>query len=158
MMEPSFEKLLVLLAEARVRFILVGGLAVTFQGYVRFTEDVDMLIDSSADNVALLLATLANYGEAFARELTVDDFTDEEGAIRIVEEIEQCQLDLFTRMSGRGYDEVAVDADPFFLGSHEIQVASKAALIGWKEKSVREKDRLDALALRELLSNSNAFD
>ncbi len=36
MMEPSFEKLLVLLAEARVRFILVGGLAVTFLGYVRF--------------------------------------------------------------------------------------------------------------------------
>ncbi len=29
MMEPSFAKLLVLLAEAKVQFILVGGLAVT---------------------------------------------------------------------------------------------------------------------------------
>jgi len=152
MMEPSFEKLLVLLAEARVRFILVGGLAVTLQGYVRFTEDVDMLIDSCPDNVSLLLATLADYGEGFARELSVDDFTDEEGAIRIVEEIEQCQLDIFTRMSGRVYDEIVRDADTFILDGHEIRFASKAALIGWKEKSVREKDRLDALALRELLS------
>ena len=117
-----------------------------------------MLIDSSPDNVALLLAALANYGEGFARELSVDDFTDEEGAIRIVEEIEQCQLDLFTRMSGRVYGDVVTDADPFFLGGHEIRVASKAALIGWKEKSVREKDRLDALALRELLSNPKAFE
>lgn len=46
MMEPSFEKLLVLLADAKVDFLLVGGLAVTLQGYVRFTEDVDILIDS----------------------------------------------------------------------------------------------------------------
>lgn len=41
MMEPSFAKLLGVLAEARVKFVLVGGLAVTLQGYVRFTEDVD---------------------------------------------------------------------------------------------------------------------
>lgn len=43
MMEPSFEKLLVLLAERGVRFILVGGVAVTLQGYVRLTEDVPLL-------------------------------------------------------------------------------------------------------------------
>ena len=33
MMEPSFEKLLVKLAEAKVRFVVVGGIAVTLQGY-----------------------------------------------------------------------------------------------------------------------------
>lgn len=43
-MEPSFEKLLVLLAEATVDFIGVGGIAVSIQGYVRLTEDVDLLI------------------------------------------------------------------------------------------------------------------
>ena len=32
MMEPSFEKLLVRLAEADIRFIVVGGLAVTLNG------------------------------------------------------------------------------------------------------------------------------
>lgn len=31
MMEPSFEKLLVLLAEASVDFIVVGGIAVSIQ-------------------------------------------------------------------------------------------------------------------------------
>jgi hypothetical protein len=40
MMEPSFEKLLELLAEAGVAFIVVGGIAVSIQGYVRLTEDV----------------------------------------------------------------------------------------------------------------------
>jgi hypothetical protein len=158
MMEPSFAKLLGVLAEAHVKFVLVDGLAVTLQGYVRFTEDVDLLIDASPDNVKLLLETLADYGEGYARELSVDDFTDEEGAIRIVEEVEQCQLDVFTRMSGRNYDDVVRDADVLPLGSHEIRYASKASLIAWKEKSVREKDRLDAMALRELLVDPKAFD
>ena len=158
MMEPSFAKLLGLLADANVKFVLVGGLAVTLQGYVRFTEDVDMLIDSSRDNVRRLLAALKHYGEGFARELSIDDFTDEEGAIRIVEEVEQCQLDLFTRMSGRTYDDVIQDADEFVLDGREIRFASKKSLISWKEHSVREKDRLDALALRELLANPHAFD
>jgi len=45
MMEPSFEKFLVKLLSDEARFIVVGGLAVTLNGYVRLTEDVDILID-----------------------------------------------------------------------------------------------------------------
>ena len=158
MMEPSFEKLLVLLADARIEFVLVGGLAVTLQGYVRFTEDVDILIESSLGNVTKLLEVLGNFGEGFANELSPDDFTEEEGAIRIVEEVEQCQIDVFTVMSGRKFADVAEDADVFDLRGREIRYASKKALIGWKEKSVREKDKLDALALRRLVLDPEAFD
>jgi hypothetical protein len=41
MMEPTFAKLLALLAESKIRFIVVGGIAVSMQGYVRLTDDVD---------------------------------------------------------------------------------------------------------------------
>ena len=94
-MEASFEKLLVLLAKGGVRFILVGGVAVAIQGYVRLTEDVDLLIDDAAENLDLMLKILTGYGQGFARELSAVDFTDEEGAIRIVEETEQMQIDIF---------------------------------------------------------------
>jgi hypothetical protein len=157
-MEPSFEKLLALLAESKVDFILVGGVAVTIQGYVRFTEDVDILIQDSAENKERLLLGLANYGEGFAKELTVDDFTDEEGAIRIIEEVEQCQIDIFTKMNARKYDDVAIDADIFHVAGYEIKLASKASLIGWKSNSTREKDRIDAMALSRLQDNPKAFD
>lgn len=157
-MEPSFEKLLVVLADANVDFVLVGGLAVTLQGYVRFTEDVDILIGSNPENVTRLLEALAGYGEGFARELALEDFTEDEGAIRIVEEAEQCQIDVFTVMSGRKFTDVMEDADLFSVHGREICYASKKSLIGWKEKSVREKDRLDAMALRQLAENPSAFD
>lgn len=157
-MEPSFEKLLVLLTEAKIKFIVVGGAAVTFQGYVRLTEDIDILIANTSENVASLLAILEGYGEGYARELTLADFTDQEGAIRIVEETEQMQIDIFTRMTGRTYADVLSDADTFAIQNHQISVASKRSLIGWKINSHREKDRLDAQALQELHENPRAFD
>jgi hypothetical protein len=69
---------------------------VTLQGYVRLTEDVDILVESSSRNIMALLATLGSYGEGYAKELSLADFDDSEGAIRIVEEAEQCQIDIFT--------------------------------------------------------------
>lgn len=157
-MEPSFEKLLVLLAERGVRFVVVGGIAVTLQGYVRLTEDVDILVEGSFENLGLLLSVLAGYGEGFASELALEDFDDGEGAIRIVEEAEQCQIDIFTRMSGRVYADVVADADTLVLRGLPVRYASKNALIAWKENSVREKDKLDALALRKLQGNPHALD
>jgi hypothetical protein len=61
-------------------------------------------------------------------------------------------------MSGRRFDDVIVDADHFKLRGKSISFASKPSLIGWKEKSVREKDQLDALALRKLMQDPAAFD
>ena len=157
-MEPSFEKLLVLLAERGIQFVVVGGIAVTLQGYVRLTEDVGLLVDGSAENIDLLLSTLGGYGEGFASELMRSDFDDSEGAIRIVEETEQCQIDLFTRMSGRRYVDVISDASTLMLRGLAVRYASKASLIGWKANSAREKDKLDAIALRCLQDDPHAFD
>jgi hypothetical protein len=157
-MEPSFEKLLVILAEARVDFVIVGGVAVTLHGYVRLTEDVDILVESSLPNLLRLLGSLANYGEGYARQLTPEDFTDEEGAIRIVEVSELSQIDIFTRMSGLRYPDLRADASILTLHGHAIPYASKAALIRLKSGSVREKDQFDVAALKQLRANPHAFD
>ena len=157
-MAPPFEKLLVLLADAGVDFVLVGGLAVALQGYVRLTEDVDVLVDASDANIRRLLGALSIFGEGFASELEPGDFSEEEGAVRIVEEAEECQIDVFTLMAGRRFADVAADADRFEVAGRVIRYASKASLIGWKEQSVREKDRLDAIALRRLTEDPGACD
>jgi hypothetical protein len=149
---------LVILAEGGVDFVLVGGVAVTLHGYVRLTEVVDILIESSPANIQRFLDALADYGEGFARELSLEDFTDEEGAIRIVEETELSQIDVFTRMSGLRYLDLKVDAPILSLEGHEIAYASKAALIRLKSNSVREKDQFDVAALKQLDIDPNAFN
>ena len=44
-MDTPYEKLLAKLARAEVKFIIVGGVAVALNGFVRTTEDVDILIE-----------------------------------------------------------------------------------------------------------------
>lgn len=61
-------------------------------------------------------------------------------------------------MTGRRYEDVVGDAEIFDLNGLKVRYASKDTLIAWKEKSVRDKGRLDALALRRLQANPRAFD
>ena len=157
-MEPSFEKLLVLLTESGARFVVVGGVAVTLHGYVRFTEDMDLLVATDSPNLDCVLRALSRFGKGHAAELSPADFEDSEGAIRIVEEEESCHIDLFTRLSGKRYEDILPDADTLNVRGRAVHYASKAALIAWKEASLREKDRLDALALRRLQANPSAFE
>jgi hypothetical protein len=119
---------------------------------------VDLLVQSSRPNIEALLAALSDYGEGFARELSLDDFDDDEGAIRIVEETEQCQIDVFTRMSGLHYEDFVSDAGHVEVAGKDVLFASKATLIRLKSGSVREKDRLDVMALQKLAADPHALD
>jgi hypothetical protein len=53
-------------------------------------------------------------------------------------------------MSGLHYSDLLLDAGTLRIGALEIRFASRAALIRLKERSVREKDRLDVMALRRI--------
>src|SRR6202044_2839890 len=96
-----FEKLLAALAGNEIDFAGGGGLAVFFNGYPRLTLDVDILVNDSPGNLRKLLDCLANWGEGWARDLKLEDFTPEPGAIRVMEEFD---LDIFTRMGGQPLD------------------------------------------------------
>jgi hypothetical protein len=157
-MEPSpeprettsrFEKLLAALVASRVDFAVVGGLAVIFNGYPRLTLDADILVHEQPDNLRRLLDCLANWGEGWARELKPEDFTAQEGSIRVMEEFD---LDIFTRMGGKALDDFRPRLRYLAIGSVRIPYLAPADLIFLKQDSWREKDKLDVLAMREILA------
>jgi hypothetical protein len=150
-MDPGpFERLLVDLARAEVRYLVVGGVACALNGYTRTTEDVDLLIDAESSYVERLLEVLAGHGQGHARELKVADFTDEEGAVRLIEDF---PIDLFTRLGGKRYADllphraVHLAAD----GRAQIPYVDAQGLIELKSNSRREQDRIDVEALRRML-------
>ncbi len=146
-MTSAFEKLLADLSEADVDYILVGGLAVAFCGHVRATEDVDILVRVDDKNLARLLEVLAGFGEGSATELQVDDFTLEEGAIRVLEEF---PLDIFTQMSGYRYEDLKSMTTTRRMNDHTIRHLNIEGLIILKEDSLRPKDQMDVEALRRI--------
>jgi hypothetical protein len=146
-MDPGpFEKLLVALSRADVRYLVVGGVACVLNGFTRTTEDVDLLIDADPQNVAQLLGVLAHLGDGHARELRVSDFTDEEGAIRLIEDY---PIDMFTRMGGRTYADM-LRFRKLHAGQAPIPFVDVDGLILLKSGSVRERDRIDVEVLKRL--------
>ncbi len=147
-----FGKLLVDLKQAGVDFSVVGGLAVIFNGYDRLTLDADILIHPSLENVQRLLACLSSWGEGWARELSPGDFVLQEGSIRVMEEFD---LDIFTQMRGHSLDFFRPRLRQLEVGDAVLNYLSPADLILLKQDSWREKDRLDVLAMKEVIARQS---
>jgi len=158
MMEPSFERFLVKLLADEVRFIVVGGLAFALNGYVRLTEDVGILIDLAPENVENLIRSLSGFGEGYGGQLTPQDLGPEPGAVRIIEETESLQVDIFGSLSGLTYADLESATESSMLRGMSFRFASKSQLIAIKSTSVREKDQIDVSAMRQLIENPHAFD
>jgi predicted nucleotidyltransferase len=146
-MDTPYEKLLAKLARADVKFIIVGGVAVALNGFVRTTEDVDIVIEASAENVVRLLDELRHFGEGHARELSIGDFSDSEGAIRVIEDF---PLDVFTIMRGKRYADLVGATKTTRIDDVEVRYLNAEGLIALKGDSQRDQDRIDVAALRSL--------
>ena len=149
----QYGKLLVALSTAGVDYAVVGGLAVIFNGYPRLTLDADIVVDESPANLEHMLTVLRGWGEGWARELSISDFTLEEGAVRLGEDFE---LDIFTRLRGLGWKDFQPRLRFIDHVSIRIPYLSPEDLIHCKANSVREKDQLDVIALKKIIEQQQA--
>ncbi len=148
-----FLKLLAALARAGVDFAAVGGVAVCLNDYVRFTNDADIIISEQPENVRRLLSVLREWGEGWARELNAGDFIAQEGSIRVTEDFD---LDIFTRMRGRSLEDFRPGLRAFEIENRRIPYMGRADVIHCKKDSWRDKDKLDVLAMQEILKREEA--
>lgn len=72
----SFEAIARALHEASVRYLVAGGLAVNAHGFLRFTKDVDLVIQLDADNLGRALSALGGLGYEPAIPATFAQFAD----------------------------------------------------------------------------------
>ena len=74
-MYPAFKELLSQLNVHKVKYLVVGGYAVSFHAQPRATKDLDILIKADAVNAAAVYAALAEFG-ALLDKLTPEDFIE----------------------------------------------------------------------------------
>ena len=58
----DFREFIELLNKNNVRYIVIGGYAVAYHGYVRSTNDIDIWIDIRKDNIKNMLKALDDFG------------------------------------------------------------------------------------------------
>jgi len=107
---------------------------------------MDILVDDDAANLQNLLNCLLQFGEGYARELSLTDFSDEEGAVRVQEDFD---LDIFVRMRGNKYgDLIGHIRHQEISDGTSIPYLDANGLILLKAGSTREKDQIDVAALK----------
>jgi len=72
----SVEAIVVALNSAKVRYLIVGGLAVNAHGYERLTNDVDLVIGLKRQNIIRGLRALQAIGYHLAIPVTPEEFAD----------------------------------------------------------------------------------
>jgi hypothetical protein len=133
-----------LLEAEGVEYALVGGYALAWQGIVRLTEDVDILVEPTAENARRWVRALAKLPDGAARELEGDPTLHEEPyAIRINDEF---TVDVMNSASGLTWAELL----PFRTRLDGVNLIDLRGLLRMKENG-RLKDRADAEQIRKVL-------
>jgi predicted nucleotidyltransferase len=133
------------LVTAKVRFVVIGGVAANAHGSARVTDDLDICYDSSDDNLRRLAATLSTWG-AYLRGVEPGlPFVMDERTLRTTPVMTlitaQGSLDVMDGVLGvGGFAEVLQNSEEVESGELRFRVLSLAALISAKRATRRRKD------------------
>ena len=136
--------------EKRLEYVLIGASAMAFHGLVRATEDLDLFIRATPENIERLRQALkdAYADDPHIDEISSADLLGEYPAIRYYPPTGDLYLDVLTRL-GESAQFETVEAEVREIEGTHVRIATPAALYRMKKDTVREKDRMDAAALRE---------
>jgi hypothetical protein len=82
----SVEAIVRALKTANVRYLIAGGLAVVAHGFVRFTADVDLVLDLDPDNLRRAIHALSSLGYRPRAPVEFERFADASERSRWVDE------------------------------------------------------------------------
>jgi hypothetical protein len=150
----EFQKLILLLDEFEIEYILIGGLAASVHGSARFTSDIDILYKRNKENIVKIVSALKNIkpylrGAPKGLPFLLDEKTLEAG-LNFTLTTELGYLDLFAEIPGGKYDEVIQETFLVDVFEKKIICVNLKELIRLKKASGRPKD-FEAIAELELI-------
>lgn len=129
-----------------VQYILIGGFAVIFHGFVRGTKDIDFLVNPSEENINKLKQAMSIL-EDNAIALIADDEVSKYQVVRIADEV---VVDLMAKACGIDYEHAKEGIVWMEIEGVKIPVADKEWLIRMKN-TTRSSDHMDVSFLKRQL-------
>jgi hypothetical protein len=158
----SIETVVRALNQAKVQYLIVGGLAVNAHGYERLTRDVDLVIGLERENIDRTFRALLDLGYQMAVPVTPEEFADP--AMREMWRREKNMIVL--QFCSDAHRRTPVDVfvfEPFdfaleygratrerIAGDTEAFIVSYETLLAMKQSAGRDRDLLDVRELRKL--------
>ncbi len=123
---------------ASARYALIGGFAVIFHGSGRTTKDIDLLVDTSNENIERIKDALSVLPDNAAAELDSGDVAKYQ-VVRVADEV---VIDLLGAACGVEYADAIPEIEEFEVEGTLIPVAGKSTLIRTKQ-TIRPSDHDD---------------
>jgi hypothetical protein len=142
-------KVLQAFEKAGVRYVVFGGVALNLLGLARATEDLDVFIAPTEENVERVRTALQSVFDDPALEgLSAEDLLGEYPAIQYVPPMGSFHLDLLTRL-GEAFRFEDLESRRLDFDGLEVSVVTPETLYRMKRDTVRLQDRADAERIRE---------
>lgn len=141
------------LNEAGARYIVVGGFAINHHGYIRATEDIDILIDLDPENQRRVKSGLATLPDQAILELGDDDFRDYT-VVRVSDEI---LVDVMTAACGIDFEEASRSIEVASMQGVSIAFPTPELLLRMKQTH-RESDVADRIFLHRKIAEQKSRD
>lgn len=156
-----FERVFRELNNAKVQYLVVGGVAVNLHGYVRFTGDLDLLLFLDHKNLEKMDRAMKKLKYSERLPVSIFALSDEK---QVKTWLKEKNLQAFTFNPPKGnllqIDIILEDSLKFnsfnkkktikTIGNLHIPVVSIKDIIKMKKKANREKDMLDINVIKHL--------
>ena len=146
-LNKDFRSFIELLESEEVEYLVVGGYAVAWHGFPRYTGDIDFFVAIHEDNAARLLKVFERFGFGDIG-LEKEDFLKESFVVEIGREPRKIQV--LTGIDGVHFADCyskSVEADVEGL---RLRLIGKEDLLRNKAASGRAKDLIDLDELRKI--------
>lgn len=143
--EQDFKEFIRCLNANDVRYLIVGGFALSYHSQPRFTKDLDFFIDTSPENCRKLILTLTDFGFS-ELDLTADDFSVPDRIVQLG--IAPVRIDLLTSIDGVCFCEAWEQKVEGRYDTEKAWFISREMLLKNKLASGRLRDLADAELLR----------
>ena len=143
-----FEDIIAALEQAQVRYVVAGGFAVNLHGFLRFTKDLDLLIDLDPENALQAMRVIASLGMKPRVPVPIEDFADAakrddwfQNRNMLVFQLWDpedafCTVDVFIR-NPIDFEQLWANSEHVELGRTACRIAGIHDLIAMKEQAGR---------------------
>ena len=142
-------KVLSALEREGVEYVIFGAVALNLQGLARATEDLDIFVAPTEENIRRLRAALTSvFDDPHIEEITAEDLLGDYPAVQYVPPEGVFYIDILTRL-GEAFRFEDLTSERIDFDGLEVPVVTAATLYRMKKGTVRPRDQGDAERLRQ---------
>ena len=145
-LQSDYRDILEAFAASGVEYLVVGGYAVGFHGHPRFTKDLDLWIEPSAENLSRVRAALRAFGAPAELLAHLDSATEEDVLWMGVPPL---RIDLLKGVPGGDFSAANARRSESVWDGVQVRIVGREDLIALKRASARPQDLVDATALED---------